>query len=1597
MFGSLNGTVYVYENMIFIIFLLSIGYGATADQYYYTKKYIDMPLDHFSYTSNLTFKLKYLINDTYHEEGGPIFFYTGNEGPIETFAQNSGFINDITPNFNALIVFAEHRYYGESLPFGNKSYTSPQYLGYLSSEQALADFVYLINDLQKEHASGGGKKKLPVIAFGGSYGGMLSAWLRMKYPASVVGAIATSAPIWQFQDLVPCDNFYRITTNVYSVIGGSTCVDNIAKSWKDIRRLAKNDTGKANITKAWTLCNPLKTDTDINELIDYLSEIYINLAMVNYPYPTSFLAPLPAHPIREFCSRLNKPYKTDAEMLASIGSAIGVFTNFTGTIKCNDIKNPDGTLGATGWDFQYGGKDIKSASNIVFSNGLMDPWSGGGVLSNVSSTVVVIIIPDGAHHIDLRGHNDLDPDTVKSAREFHVRHIQKWLHSYYLQKSMDPPTVMKVIIQGFKSYRDQTVVEPFDKRHNVVVGRNGSGKSNFFYAIQFVLSDEYSHLRPEQRQALLHEGTGPRALSAYVEIIFDNSDSRVPLEQEEIFLKRVIGAKKDQYFLNKKVVPRTEVMNLLESAGFSNSNPYYIVKQGKKIEEYLRTIEERLSTLEEEKEELKQYQHYDKIRRALEYIIHEVELNENKKKLADLEKQRNESGTEQEKLKANLKKAQDNIKTLTKKVKETKKELNSLKEERDMLTNDQQHLIKEKAKLDLTIKDLSEEVLGDNKSKERAENELARLTHSIKEKEAELEKIKPQYEAMKKREDECTRELALKEQKRKELYAKQGRGSQFTSKDDRDRWIQNELKSLNKQLKDKKEHRDKLEADLKRDANKVIELTKKIEEQTQELERQKNFIDEHNKQIYELKKNKDQFQATRNELWRKENNVQQNLSSLKEDLAKADQQLRSMVGKPILNGRDSVRKVLDTFTGRGGREAEVAKHYHGPVIENFDCEKSIYTAVEVTAGNRLFHHVVDTDIVGTQILKEMNRQSLPGEVNFMPLNRLNVRELDYPNDADAIPMVSKLHYDQKYDKAMRFLFGKTLICRNLDVATKLARTTGLDCVTLDGDQVSSKGSLTGGYFNSSRSRLEMQKNRSETIAQIQQCEQELKQLRTELAKTETSINSIVSEMQKTETKNSKAKAIYDKVKGELRLMREELSNIERFRGPKERSLAQCKSSLEAMQTTKEGLESELHQDLLSQLSVQDQQQVDMLNDDIQRLQKENKEAFSTRMKLEAEKNKLENLLTNNLIRRRDEVLHALQEISLEDRKRQLTNCKSELEEIDKKIDKVNKDLAAMENKVKEMAKRLKVEQVDLENWKKKERDAQDKIDEDAKHLEKFATKQNLLEQKIAESLEKINQLGALPAQDLYTQYSKMTSRYLFKELEKANNHLKKFSHVNKKALDQFMSFSEQKEKLQKRKEELDRGDEKIKELIATLEQKKMEAIQFTFKQFSKYFTEVFKKLVPDGRAKLVLKTVDHSEGHEIGPDDKNADNFTGIGIKISFTGSDAEMKEMNQLSGGQKSLVALALIFAIQKCDPAPFYLFDEIDQALDPQYRRAVANMIHELSGEAQFITTTFRPELLEHANKFYGVKFRNKVSHVECVSRDVARDFVEDDQTHG
>jgi structural maintenance of chromosome 3 (chondroitin sulfate proteoglycan 6) len=117
---------------------------------------------------------------------------------------------------------------------------------------------------------------------------------------------------------------------------------------------------------------------------------------------------------------------------------------------------------------------------------------------------------------------------------------------------------------------------------NVVVGRNGSGKSNFFSAIRFLLNDQYGSLTREDRQSLLHEGSDNNStFSAFVEAVFDNSDQRFPTGKNQVIIRRTIGSKKDEYSLDKKSTPKGEIMSLLESAGFSKSNPYYIVPQGR--------------------------------------------------------------------------------------------------------------------------------------------------------------------------------------------------------------------------------------------------------------------------------------------------------------------------------------------------------------------------------------------------------------------------------------------------------------------------------------------------------------------------------------------------------------------------------------------------------------------------------------------------------------------------------------------------------------------------------------------------------------------------------------------------------------------------------------------------------------------------------------------------------------------------------------------------------------------------------------------------------------------------------------------------------
>lgn len=372
-----------------------------------------------------------------------------------------------------MLVFAEHRYYGESLPFGKYSYMDSKHLNYLTSEQALADFAVLIRELKRTRP---GALHSPVIAVGGSYGGMLSAWLRMKYPNVVIGALAASAPIWQFPEMVPCGDFYKIVTQDFAK-SGRNCDANIKRSWMAIDNFSLSDEGLQWLSKEFGLCSPLKKKDGTSAFKAWLQETWVNLAMVDYPYEANFLQPLPRWPIQVVCKHLGfEPTVSDYQLLHGISQAVRVYYNYTGDTPClNTSQTATGNLGFMGWYYQactemvmpmctdgvqdmfepqewnfqafsdecnllfgvrprpdwaqtsYGGMDIASHSNIIFSNGDLDPWSGGGVTRNISDSLVAIVIPDGAHHLDLRYNNAYDPHSVLAARALEVEYFKKWI------------------------------------------------------------------------------------------------------------------------------------------------------------------------------------------------------------------------------------------------------------------------------------------------------------------------------------------------------------------------------------------------------------------------------------------------------------------------------------------------------------------------------------------------------------------------------------------------------------------------------------------------------------------------------------------------------------------------------------------------------------------------------------------------------------------------------------------------------------------------------------------------------------------------------------------------------------------------------------------------------------------------------------------------------------------------------------------------------------------------------------------------------------------------------------------------------------------
>jgi lysosomal Pro-X carboxypeptidase len=309
---------------------------------------------------------------------------------------------------------------------------------------------------------------------------MLGSWLRIKYPSALDGVIAASAPILSFLGLDPpynSDSYAQIIT----ADATPACRSGIRAAWNIIETLSTTASGRSTLTNSFKLCSPLTTAGQAMELFNWASSAISFIAMGNYPYSTSYITNggcnLPAWPMSLACGYFNNSQSED-QILEALRDFSGVFINCTGKLQCYDLSGTvnnetkrDGML----WDYlwctgiqqpfsqngvtdmfwpsqynlngsiaecmrnwgvkprpmypaiNYGGRKLQYASNIVFSNGILDPWHGGGVLQSASDSVVAVLIENAAHHLDLMFSNPLDPVSVKQAREIELQNIQKWI------------------------------------------------------------------------------------------------------------------------------------------------------------------------------------------------------------------------------------------------------------------------------------------------------------------------------------------------------------------------------------------------------------------------------------------------------------------------------------------------------------------------------------------------------------------------------------------------------------------------------------------------------------------------------------------------------------------------------------------------------------------------------------------------------------------------------------------------------------------------------------------------------------------------------------------------------------------------------------------------------------------------------------------------------------------------------------------------------------------------------------------------------------------------------------------------------------------
>lgn len=1219
--------------------------------------------------------------------------------------------------------------------------------------------------------------------------------------------------------------------------------------------------------------------------------------------------------------------------------------------------------------------------------------------------------------------------------------------------------IKRVIIKGFKTYRNETIIDNFSPHQNVIIGSNGSGKSNFFAAIRFVLSDDYSNLKREERQGLIHQGSGGSVMSASVEIVFHDPDHSMILPSgvlsrgdDEVTIRRTVGLKKDDYQLNDRNVTKGDIVRMLETAGFSMNNPYNIVPQGKivaltnakdkerlqlledvvgaksfevKLKASLKKMEEteqkkiqinkemgelnsKLSEMEQERKELEKYNELERNRKIYQFTLYDRELNEVINQMERLDGDYNNTVYSSEQYIQELDKREDMIDQVSKKLSSIEASL-KIKNATDL----QQAKLRESeisqklTNVNVKIKDVQQQIESNGEQRNLDGATLKEIKSIIEQRKQKLSKILPRYQELTREEAMYKLQLASLQQKQRDLILKKGEYARFKSKDERDTWIHSEIEELKSSIQNLNE----LESQLQMDRTSLRKQYSAIDEEIEELidsingPDTKGQLEDFDSELIHLKQKLSESLDTRKELWRKEQKLQTVLETLLSDVNQNQRNVNETMSRSLANGIINVKEITEKLKIS-------PESVFGTLGELIKVNDKYKTCAEVIGGNSLFHIVVDTEETATLIMNELYRMK-GGRVTFIPLNRLSLdSDVKFPSNTTTqiqfTPLIKKIKYEPRFEKAVKHVFGKTIVVKDLGQGLKLAKKHKLNAITLDGDRADKRGVLTGGYLDQhKRTRLESLKNLNESRSQHKKILEELEFVRNELNDIDTKIDQVNGNIRKVSNDR-------ESVLTNIEIYRTSLNTKKNEKLILEESLNAIILKLEKLNTNRtfaqeklNTFENDLLQEFDSELSKEEKERLESLT----------KEISAAHNKLNITSDALEGITTtidslnaeleSKLIPQENDLESKISEVGdafifgLQD---ELKELQLEKESVEKQHENAVLELSTVQREIESLIAEETNNKKLLEKANNQQRLLLKKLDNFQKSVEKTMIKKTTLVTRREELQQRIREIGLLPEDALVNDFSDITSDQLLQRLNDMNTEISGLKNVNKRAFENFKKFNERRKDLAERASELDESKDSIQDLIVKLKQQKVNAVDSTFQKVSENFEAVFERLVPRGTAKLIIhrkndNANDHDESIDVDMDAESNESqngkdseimYTGVSISVSFNSKQNEQLHVEQLSGGQKTVCAIALILAIQMVDPASFYLFDEIDAALDKQYRTAVATLLKELSKNAQFICTTFRTDMLQVADKFFRVKYENKISTVIEVNREEAIGFI-------